>query len=884
MTFLWLRGLVLRRPVRLMGAMTGVALGVALLVLLGGFFASGSSQMTARALATVPVDWQLEMVPGADQGRIVASLRRGAQVETVEPVGYARIGGLSATTGGSVQTTGPGVALGIEPSYAQHFPQQMRRLIGGASGVLLAQQTAANLHASVGDTIAIGRMGLPPASVRVDGIVDLPNADSLFQAIGVPSNAAPVAPPDNVVLLPSPVWHRLFDRQAIVRPDSVREQLHVRLARALPSDPAAAYDRVHRAANNVEARIAGSGVISDNLGARLLGAREDALYARVLFGFLALPGIALAVLLTIAVANAGETRRRTEQAILRMRGASTATIVWLAAAEAVVVAAAGIALGLAAAAGAWPAVGGSLQTLFGSSWAWVVIAVLAGAGLALYATVIPAWRLARSATVIAARVPISRNMPPLWARAYLDVALLATCAIAFWLTAKSGYQVVLAPEGVPQTSISYVAFLAPLCLWLGCALFMLRLGDAWLRTRGRDLVVLVRPIAGGLAGIVAAGIARRRTIVVAGAILTALAISFAVSTSVFNATYVAQARVDAQLTNGADVTVTAETTVPADAKMAELARIPGVAAADSMQHRFAYVGNDLQDLYGIDPRTIARAAPMSDAFFGGGSASKTLGALAARTDGLLLSEETVRDFDLRPGDAIRLRLQNAKDHRYHGVSFTFIGVAREFPTAPRDSFLVANAAYIGRMTGAPAREIVLLKVTGNPAVVATAARAIVADLPGAHVSDIGSAARAIGSSLTAVSLRGLAAIELVFAEICVAVATGLLLILGIAERRRTFVILWAIGASMRQLASFWWSEAGLVTLGGTVAGFALGLGVAQMLVKLLTGVFDPPPESLALPTGYLVLIVAAAIVSMLAAVSAAAAFMREPAPSDLRDL
>ena len=26
-----------------------------------------------------------------------------------------------------------------------------------------------------------------------------------------------------------------------------------------------------------------------------------------------------------------------------------------------------------------------------------------------------------------------------------------------------------------------------------------------------------------------------------------------------------------------------------------------------MQHRFAYVGNDLQDLYGIDPATIGRA-------------------------------------------------------------------------------------------------------------------------------------------------------------------------------------------------------------------------------------------------------------------------------------
>src|SRR5262249_62166242 len=39
------------------------------------------------------------------------------------------------------------------------------------------------------------------------------------------------------------------------------------------------------------------------------------------------------------------------------------------------------------------------------------------------------------------------------------------------------------------------------------------------------------------------------------------------------------------------------------------------AAVQPMMHRFAYVGNDLQDLFGINPRTIGTATPMSDAFF-----------------------------------------------------------------------------------------------------------------------------------------------------------------------------------------------------------------------------------------------------------------------------
>ena len=65
--------------------------------------------------------------------------------------------------------------------------------------------------------------------------------------------------------------------------------------------------------------------------------------------------------------------------------------------------------------------------------------------------------------------------------------------------------------------------------------------------------------------------------------------------------------------------------------------------------------------------------------------------LAATPDGVLVSPETVSDFQLQPGDTIRLRLQSAADQQYHVVPFHYVGIAREFPTAPSDSFLVANA-------------------------------------------------------------------------------------------------------------------------------------------------------------------------------------------------
>src|SRR5262249_39874353 len=120
------------------------------------------------------------------------------------------------------------------------------------------------------------------------------------------------------------------------------------------------------------------------------------------------------------------------------------------------------------------------------------------------------------------------------------------------------------------------------------------------------------------------------------------------------------------------------------------------AAVQPMMHRFAYVGNDLQDLFGINPRTIGTATPMSDAFFQGGNATAVLAALAARPDAVLVSEETVLTYQVRMGDLLRLRVQSARDHAYHLIPFHFVGVVREFPTAPKDSFFIANASYIAR--------------------------------------------------------------------------------------------------------------------------------------------------------------------------------------------
>jgi len=163
---MWVSGLVRRRGARLAGTALGVALAVTILASLGAFFAASKERMTQQAVAGVPVDWQVQLTPGTDPtraGHIVAS---APGVTATVPVGYADTTGFKATVGGSQQTTGPGKVLGMPSNYAQTFPGEIRFLVGARTGALLAQQTAANLHAAIGTMVSVGRPGLAPAQVR----------------------------------------------------------------------------------------------------------------------------------------------------------------------------------------------------------------------------------------------------------------------------------------------------------------------------------------------------------------------------------------------------------------------------------------------------------------------------------------------------------------------------------------------------------------------------------------------------------------------------------------------------------------------------------------------------------------------------------------------
>ncbi|MDQ1424652.1 MAG: putative transport system permease protein, partial [Acidimicrobiaceae bacterium] len=628
----WLVGLLRRRAGRITATALGVALAVGLLASLGSFLSASKATMTKRAIATVAVDWQVEVQTGADPAAVAHQVGATNHVVASETVLFATTSGFESSKNGTTQTTGPGQVIGVSDSYRTTFPDQFRDLAGGGNGVLLFQQTAANLSAAPGDTISVGRDGMGPVSVTVAGVVDLPQADSLFQKVGAPVGAQAQAPPDNVLIVPAATWHQLFDPLATPRPDLIRTQSHVRLDHQLPDDPAAAYSDITGQARNLEVKLAGAGLVGDNIGATLASARTDALYAQVLFLFLGVPGAVLAGMLTAAVAASGRDRRRREQALVRTRGGTARQLVGLGVVEAAAVGVAGSALGLGLALVVGRVAFGTAR--FGattsSARGWSIGAVVAGLVIAAATIAIPAWRDAREITVVAARQSVGRARNPRWMRWYVDVILLGLAVVVFWLTARSGYQLVLAVEGVPTISVSYWAFAGPALLWVGAGLMSYRLTNL-LVGRGRSVLdIVLRPVAGGLSDTVAASMQRQRRLIARGAALVALTVGFAASTAVFNDTYRQQTEVDAVLTNGADVTVTTSPGMiisPTSAEAKAIAATNAVKHVEAIQHRFAYVGADLQDLYGVSATSIAKAGRLQDAYFQGGTASELMAAL-----------------------------------------------------------------------------------------------------------------------------------------------------------------------------------------------------------------------------------------------------------------
>jgi putative ABC transport system permease protein len=881
MTTLALRGLV-RALGNTLARVLVLAAAVALLGSMLIFIGHSLRTMTQSAVRSVPLDWQGPVSSYGGAIKVARGVARQPGILEAAPVATAPFAGAAYRAPVGEIRASAGAILAVPPGYQAHL--KTFRFLHGAlrpGAIVLDQQLAATLQAGIGDRIALTpRTGAKPISLPVSGIAVVTSPDVLFQPLNPLAGPAAAQPPANVAIMPIGTFaHRfapLLPSIDATSPGSsaipgaqrgIQWQVQAQVdPQALRGSPAAALKQAAQIRNRVERSFPGQVQFVDNLGDSLNGAAGDALYAETLYVMLAVPGALVALALAYLAALGTVERDRRDLGLLRSRGASRRDLLKLTFAESAVIGLLAGALGTGAALLAVRYLVSNAGPV-GLTRALVTFAIcfaLAFAGAA--AARIGAGLAAFRGSVIEARRGIRHAGKPLWQRLYLDVVALVVSGLVYWLTARTGFSAVVNPDSNPTLSLSIYMFLAPALLWLGATLLLVR-------ARGGAVAWIARRAAGtratSSAGFLLASAGRRGAAINRGLVVTALLLAFGVNLGIFTATYDQQNRVDAQLTIGADVVVTAPPgAVSQHGLQKRIERVNGVSGATEVDHSYAYVGPDLQDTFGIEARTFTRGTTLRDSYFIGGSASQMLSRLRTRADGILVSKETVTDYSLAQGDLLKLRVLDRRSGSFRIAPFHVVGIVQEFPSAPRDSFMVANLSYVHAVTHDQGPNLVFVKAAGDPVGVSTRIAGSTRSF-GTQVKNIRQQAAQTATSITTVDLAGISRIEEAFAILLAAAAIGLFVLVALAERRHEFATMAALGASLRSIAAFVWSEAALVVGAALACAAILGWLLATMLVAMLQHVFDPPPTQLAIPWAFLGELAGAAVLGGALAVAVA---------------
>lgn len=859
--------LVVREPRRSLAGLVGVAIASALVCSILLFGVASGTTVTRRALSGLAVDAQVVLSPGVDPDVAAAALAADPAVRTVLPFDLAHFDHAVVRKSGSATQTSVGVIVGIDPTYVATtglFRSSTGSITPGRIAISL--DLASNLGAVPGDSIEFTLPGGATSDLVVSDIVSISGADLILGPTDAAHRDAGANPPVNVAVMSRadletrvlpliPATVSAADPSSAPRAGgglspvfgaepAIRRELQVQLDHGLlPGDPIAAQGWLDTLRRRVEKTGAGAYRWIDDAIATLEPLASDLAWGQILFIFLALPGIILALALSRLAADATADTTRRHAALLRARGADRRQlrtvfiggIVLTSLAGSVLGVVLGTAIGLALF-GAELAASGPAEVI-ARAWA---ITILLTTILATLAAALPL-RAQLGEEIAAGRRELQRNRAPLWQRLYLDVAALLGGVVVYVVAGGSGVHPVLNAEGNPTVTLALTSFAAPLLCWAGATLLLIRLVGAFLRSGARLDRILGRLLGPGGAFAGRSLVARvgpvSRVIVV-----LALAVGFATSVLVFDATYRQQQRIDAELTLGADLK--AVPAKPENPSAAARLDGPRIRASTPFVDRVVYVGPEAQDLLAIDVATLPVVAPLSDGFFKGSSAVGAIDALASRPDAILVSAETATDYSVVPGDRIRTRVPDAGGD-LRTVDFTMVGIALEFPTAPKDAFLVANQSYVIAQTGDDRISFVLARADGD---VSAASRTLVRRLgPDWQVSDVGTTTARLANSITSVDLSDLVLLDVGFAITIAAVGVALSLLAGLVDRRREFATLSAIGAEPRQIRASMVGETLVIGVAGVSVGLVTGALVSIALLQILAGVFDPPADVPAIP-------------------------------------
>src|SRR5258708_35880364 len=174
-------------------------------------------------------------------------------------------------------------------------------------------------------------------------------------------------------------------------------------------------------------------------------------------------------------------------------------------------------------------------------------------------------------------------------------------------------------------------FVAPALLWIGSTLLLVRI-------RGRLFELLAPKRATTTRAFLLVSAARRASSINRGLVIIALLLAFAVNLSVFSSTWDQQSLVDARLTVGSDIVVSGAPNV-----QPVVAKTPGITGTTALDHTYAYVGPDLQDVFAIDPSTFLKGTSLRDSYFLRRTARDMMNRLKATPAATLASKQPITD-------------------------------------------------------------------------------------------------------------------------------------------------------------------------------------------------------------------------------------------------
>ena len=349
----WLTARTIRRaPRRLVLGTLGVAFPVAMLAATMLFVDDADRAMTRVALEPVQIEMRaMGRSLDVDMTSVSHDLGAVPAVARAEPF---------AATNVVVETPGAGKwtarLIAVDPSYFAGRPW-LRVVSGKPGGGALLDEALRNTPGfASAATVSIALPGDAPKlslTLPVTGAVDLRQATTWFSIPYGDVQGDVVAVPRSIVIDFStfardilPVlqeWATHGGISPVFDPGStdlppVSLESHVTVDHAAyPPNPSRATAWSGQLRSLLERRAAGSILVADNAAETLVTAQSDATNAKILFLLLGIPGVLAAGALGLAAGSALAEANRREEALLRLRGATSGQVLRLAAADAAVV-------------------------------------------------------------------------------------------------------------------------------------------------------------------------------------------------------------------------------------------------------------------------------------------------------------------------------------------------------------------------------------------------------------------------------------------------------------------------------------------------------------------------------------------------------------------